>query len=190
MALVNFAESLPVLTNFAAAPIAVTGGSRKPYALMPATLFSSAGAAVVYGVNKRSKRSAYFGRVIGDGVATTVTDATVAALAEVGATEAVRTTCDPAQYLTIVCTVSGTPLTRVAANASPSTGEFKIDEDGGDYTVTFGTAPASGAVVDFHVNAPAGAEANKITLTQHAADDSAVVYDFMGTATAIATIMN
>jgi hypothetical protein len=191
MALVSFAQALPVVTNFAAAVVAVTGGTRKPNAGMPCTYFSSSGAAVLYGANKQSKRpnGDNFGRWIGDGVSTTITEADVPALETVTSTEAERDTCTPAQNLVIVCTISGTVQHRVAGNDTPIAGEFKIDHAGGTYTVTFGEAPSSGAVVDFHINDPAVIEAAKVTLVQDSAQQG-VVYDFMCTATATANVLN
>ena len=173
MPLVSFAQALPVLTNGAAAPIAVTGGARKPYAGMPCTLFSSSGAAVVYGVNKQPGRGDgdNFGRWIADGVATTVTEATVPALETVGTTEAERDTFTPAQNLVLVCTVSGTTQRRIAGNGTPTTGQFKIDHSGGTYTVTFGSTLTSGSVVDFHVTATADMD-TAVTLVQDAAQQS------------------
>lgn len=185
MAEVNFAVTLPIIP--AAAPVKVTTASGKPYAGLNAKGLSG-GAAVIYGVNRQAERAdntAKFGKVIADGATTVWTAADIPALANADLQAAAG--LNATNTLRVVVEVDGVPFLREGSDETPTAGEFKVADNGGT-ELTIGETLSAGSVIKVHIADAADITANS-ALTADVIS-TIVVQDFMGTATAVASLSN
>lgn len=148
------------------ADVVVDTGGKHPFSENSPIRLSSPGAAVIHGVNRAPKDSAYFAQFIADGATVAWDEDDNPNLANL----TLQATLNAANFLEVVVLANGVVLTRVDDGATPSAGEFKIADSGGKKTLTVGSTYGAGTRIDVHI-----AKAVGTTLSNGDADPRAVV---------------